>query len=266
MAVHTSRHFCYIYFMDHINFLNREVQRFNQKAFIVDDPISIPHQFNCKEDIEIAGFLTALISWGRRPAILKSANQLMALMGNKPHAFVMQAKGKELKKLEHFVYRTFNSSDLLFLVEALKDLYTNKGGLERVCQYYFKQSGTIKDTISGLRAELLQSPHLTRSEKHIANPAKGSAAKRINMFLRWMIRSDENGVDFGLWKSIPMSSLMIPLDVHSGKTARKLGLLSRKQNDWKAVEELTSTLRIFDPTDPVKYDYALFGMGVNGVM
>ncbi len=252
--------------MDIAGLLNQETKHFNHPSFIFNDPISVPHQFHQKEDIEIAGFLTALISWGRRPAILKSANRLMALMKNQPHSFVLKAADHDLKKLDQFVYRTFNSSDLLFLIDALKEIYLHKGGLEKICQQYFNESGTIKDTICGLRKELLQSPHLARSEKHLANPMKGSAAKRINMFLRWMIRKDNQGVDFGLWKNIPMSELMIPLDVHSGNTARKLGLLSRKQNDWKAVEELTAKLRQFDPADPVKYDFALFGMGVNGVM
>jgi len=191
---------------------------------------------------------------------------MLELMENQPYSFVMQAQGSDLKRFEHFVYRTFNSSDLLFLLEALRQLYATNGGLEEVCTQFYLQHGTIKDTINGLRARLLQSPHLKRSEKHLANPQKGSAAKRINMFLRWMVREDTRGVDFGLWKGIPSSALMIPLDVHSGNTARKLGLLLRKQNDWKAVEELTATLRRFDPDDPVKYDYALFGMGVNGII
>jgi len=248
-----------------ITLLNHAYNNFNQQEFIADDPISIPHAFQKKEDIEIAGFLTALISWGRRPAILKSASLLMELMGNQPYDFVMKAADGDLKKLNHFVYRTFNSSDLLFMLYALKDLYLRKGGLEGVCQKYFNQSGTTKDAICGLRTELLQSPHLARSEKHLANPMSGSAAKRINMFLRWMVRQDNSGVDFGLWRKIPSAALMMPLDVHSGRVARQLGLLHRKQNDWKAVEELTSALRKFDTEDPVKYDFALFGMGVSGM-
>jgi len=252
--------------VDILQLLNQQFHHFHQSSFIEADPISIPHLLQQKEDIEIAGFLTALISWGRRPAILKAARQMLELMENQPYSFVMQAQGSDLKRFEHFVYRTFNSSDLLFLLEALHQLYATNGGLEGVCTQLYRQHGTIKDTITGLRVRLLQSPHLKRSEKHLANPQKGSAAKRINMFLRWMVREDTRGVDFGLWKGIPSSALMIPLDVHSGNTARKLGLLLRKQNDWKAVEELTATLRRFDPDDPVKYDYALFGMGVNGVI
>lgn len=251
--------------MDLTSFLNKNVLRFNNRSFIVDDPVSIPHKFSRKEDIEIAGFLTALISWGNRRAILKSASDLMQLMENQPFEFISNAGDSDLKKLTKFYYRTFNASDLLFLVEALKHLYCEKGGMEQVACNSFNQTGTVKGMITGIREEMLKAPHLPRSEKHLANPMKGSAAKRINMFLRWMVRDDENGVDFGLWKKIPASALMIPLDLHTGRIARKLGLLQRKQDDWKAVEELTSNLRKLDPEDPVKYDYALFGIGISGI-
>lgn len=249
--------------MDLTLFLNNNVTLFNNPAFIPPDPISIPHKFSKKEDMEIAGFLTALISWGSRSAILKSASTLMELMENQPFEFIISAEDKELKRLAEFYYRTFNASDLLFLVEALKYLYVEKGGMEEVASKYFDQTGTVKGMITGLREEMLKAPHLSRSEKHLANPSKGSAAKRINMFLRWMIRKDDNGVDFGLWEKIPASALMIPLDIHTGRIARQLGLLQRKQNDWKAVEELTANLRKFDPDDPVKYDFALFGIGIS---
>ncbi len=243
-------------------FLETQVERYNRPAFIHEDPISIPHLFSHKEDTEIAGFLTALISWGRRPAILKAARTLMEHMDRAPHAFVTGYSDNDLKPLTRFVYRTFNSSDLLFLLKALRRVYVRSGGLEKICLTHYRQSGSVKGLITGLRHELLASPHLHRSEKHLAAPEKGSAAKRINMFLRWMVRHDNNGVDFGIWKEIPMSALMIPLDVHSGNTARRWHLLHRKQNDWKAVEELTGQLRKFDPEDPVKYDYALFGTGI----
>ena len=243
-------------------FLDEKVHQYNQPVFIDSDPISIPHQFNQKEDIEIAGFLTAIISWGRRTAIITSANQLMKLMDNSPYDFVINASSNELSKLSRFVYRTFNSDDLLFLINALKKIYSDKSGLEGVASYSYKNGGNIKGAITGIRDALLSNPHLKRSEKHLANPDKGSAAKRINMFLRWMVRKDEKGVDFGLWNNIPQNELMCPLDVHSGRVARKLGLLMRKQNDWKAVEELTENLKRFDPEDPVKYDFALFGLGV----
>jgi len=183
-------------------------------------------------------------------------------MDNAPYEFIIQAHDTDLKRLTCFVYRTFNSSDLLFMMEALRHLYLEQGGLENVCETWFRKTGTVKGLISGLRSELLKTSHLSRSEKHLAAPEKGSAAKRINMFLRWMVRRDDKGVDFGLWKSIHPVALMIPLDVHSGNIARRLGLLQRKQNDWKAVEELTEKLREFDPEDPVKYDFALFGTGV----
>ncbi len=248
--------------MDTKQFLERKTNEYNRLFFITDDPISIPHRFSRKEDIEISGFLTALISWGRRPAILKSAQKLMQLMDNAPYKFIVQNNDTDLKQLTGFVYRTFNSSDLLFLVEALRNIYLEKGGLETVCNDAFRETGSIKGMITGLRNELLKVSHLSRSEKHLAAPEKGSAAKRINMFLRWMVRHDNRGVDFGIWENIPPAALMIPLDVHSGNTARKLGLLQRKQNDWKAVEELTNVLRQFDPEDPVKYDFALFGTGV----
>jgi len=234
-------------------FLESKTAEYNRPAFIAEDPISIPHSFSRKEDIEISGFLTALISWGRRPAILKSAQKLMQLMDFAPYEFI---------RVTGFVYRTFNASDLLFLIEALRHLYLEQGGLEKVCETWFRKTGTVKGLISGLRSELLKTSHLSRSEKHLAAPEKGSAAKRINMFLRWMVRRDDKGVDFGIWKGISPSALMIPLDVHSGNTSRKLGLLKRKQNDWKAVEELTEKLLKFDPLDPAKYDFALFGTGV----
>ncbi len=251
--------------MDLTFFLNKNVDLFNKPEFIAHDPVSIPHKFSRKEDIEIAGFLTALISWGNRSAILKSASNLMELMENSPFEFISSSSGTELKRLTKFYYRTFNASDLLFLIEALKNLYLEKGGMEVIANENFRKTGTVKGMITGLREEILQAPHLPRSEKHLANPMKGSAAKRINMFLRWMVRDDGNGVDFGLWKGIPTSTLMIPLDIHTGRIARQLGLLKRKQNDWKAVEELTSNLRKLDPDDPIKYDFALFGIGISGI-
>lgn len=245
-----------------LTLLDQKVAQYNNPDFIKSDPISIPHMFTQKEDIEISGFLTAILSWGRRTAILKSAKQLMTLMDNSPNNFLINAGDKEFMRFEKFVYRTFNSDDCLFLITALRNIYLRSGGLETVANEAFSVNKSIQDVIVGLRNAIIQTPHLTRSEKHLANPITGSAAKRINMFLRWMIREDDCGVDFGLWKDIPQSNLMCPLDVHSGNVARKLGILTRKQNDWKAVAELTKQLRSFDPEDPVKYDFALFGMGV----
>jgi len=243
-------------------FLDSKVAFYNKVSFIKNDPISIPHQFSKKADIEIAGFLTSLISWGKRSMIIKSANQLMNLMDQSPYEFVLNAKEKELKRISGCIYRTFNSDDLLFLINGLKRIYSQEDGLEKVARDGFSKEGKVKDTIVSIRSALLETPHLKRSEKHIANPQTGSAAKRINMFLRWMVRQDNAGVDFGIWKNIPQSKLICPLDVHSGRIARKLGLLSRKQNDWKAAEELTANLRLLNPDDPICYDFALFGMGV----
>lgn len=248
--------------MDILQTLNKKVSEYNNPKFIKSDPISIPHKFSDQKDIEISGYLTSIISWGRRPAILKSANKLMDIMGHQPYNFLKTAGIKELKQLENFVYRTFNSDDCLFAIEALKNLYSNYSSMEEIANKGYSKNHDIKDVIIEIRKELLKTEHLKRSEKHFANPETGSAAKRTNMFLRWMIRQDDCGVDFGLWKKIPASSLIIPLDVHSGNTARQMGLLSRKQNDWKAAEELTIKLRDFDSSDPVKYDFALFGIGV----
>jgi len=242
--------------------LNRKVVQYNIPEFIENDPISIPHMFTKKEDIEIGGFLTAVLSWGRRTAIIKSAKQLMMLMDNSPYDFLINSGDNEFKRFESFVYRTFNPDDCLFLITALRNIYIHSGCLETIANKAFGRNNSIMDVIIGLRNAMLQTPHLARSEKHLANPQSGSAAKRINMFLRWMVRVDDCGVDFGIWRDIPQSHLMCPLDIHSGNVARKLGLLERKQNDWKAVEELTAQLRSFDKDDPVKYDFALFGMGV----
>lgn len=245
-----------------ISILNQKVLEYNTTDFIKSDPISIPHMFTVKEDIEISGFLTSIIAWGRRTAIIKSANHLIELMDMAPHDFLVGANDIEFKRFNSFVYRTFNPDDCLFLITALRNLYIVVGGLEQVATESFKKNSKMIDVIIGIRDALFETPHLHRSEKHVANPQSGSAAKRINMFLRWMVRNDNCGVDFGIWKNIPQSHLMCPLDVHSGNVARKLGLLTRKQNDWKAVEELTAKLRTYNINDPVKYDFALFGMGV----
>ena len=248
---------------DLANLLEKKSLQYNSPNFIPADPISIPHRFTKKEDIEISGFLTALISWGRRDLIIRNASNLMQLMGNQPYEFITNCGQSELKKVTGYYYRTFNSDDLLFLVNALKNVYLHEGGLERLATDGFNIQGKVIGGIMGIRHGLLKYDHLKRSEKHLANPETGSAAKRINMFFRWMVRNDNRGVDFGLWKGIPPVALMCPLDLHSGRVARMLGLLRRKQNDWKAVEELTANLRKLDPQDPVKYDFALFGLGVN---
>jgi uncharacterized protein (TIGR02757 family) len=231
-----------------------------QNGFIADDPISIPHLFSRKEDIEIASFLTATISWGQRATILKSARHLLKLLDYSPYEFTLQAGKNELRMLELFRHRTFNGTDCKFFVESLKNIYVNHGGLEKA----FNKPGNdeIKSSIMHFRDIFFSIPFPARTMKHIADPSAGASAKRINMFLRWMVRTDENGVDFGIWKSISPAQLYCPLDIHTGNVARKLGLISRKQNDWKALEELMVHLRYFDPLDPVKYDFALFGLGI----
>ncbi|MGE5425305.1 MAG: TIGR02757 family protein [Syntrophothermus sp.] len=230
-------------------------QRYNNPAFIEHDPISVPHQFSEREDIEISGFLTAIISWGTRPSIIKDALRLMKMMDHEPADFIRNATESEIRSLDSFYHRTFNGIDTIFFIRSLQNIYQNHGGLE-AC---FSGKEDLKDGIVQFRNIFLETEHLPRSEKHLADPSAGSGAKRILMFLRWMVRTDDHGVDFGLWKKIKPSRLYIPLDVHSGTAAREMGLLKRKVNDWKAVVELTSVLRKFDPEDPVKYDFALFG-------
>ncbi|MCU0461530.1 MAG: TIGR02757 family protein [Bacteroidales bacterium] len=243
-------------------FLDEKVELYNRPSFIESDPISIPHQFTEKQDIEIAGFLTATIAWGNRKMILRNANRIMELLDGSPYDFIVNHRGKDLAGMESFVHRTFNSDDLIYFVTTLKHIYRNKGGLEPVFNKH-KTADSLQPAIHKLHEIFFELPHNKNTERHLSDPFKGSAAKKINMFLRWMVRNDKRGVDLGIWKEIRPSELFIPLDLHSGNTARKLGLLKRKVNDWKAVEELTALLRKFDPDDPVKYDFALFGLGVN---
>lgn len=248
---------------DHIKeLLESKYLQFNTPDFIGTDPIQIPHGFNKKEDIEIAAFLTACLAWGSRPQIIKNAKWLMTLMDNAPHDFVTHSEKSQLRKLEKFYYRTWKSEDILFFVESLRNIYNLHGGLEKVFSAIYEESLSVKESIIGFRKIFMQAPHMKRSEKHISDVENGSAAKRLNLFLMWMIRSDSVGVHFGLWNKIPPSALYIPLDVHVARIARQLMLLIRKQNDWKAVEELMIVLRSFDPSDPVRFDFALFGLGL----
>ena len=244
-------------------FLEAKSQQFNHPDFIADDPIQVPHSFTKKEDIEICAFLTATIAWGQRKTIIKNANNMMDIMGFEPHQFVIGATKKELDSLSEFKHRTFNGIDLKFFVLSLRNIF--RDGDEHISGFEKAFSGcdTAFESINKFRAVMLETKHDQRSEKHISSPLKGSAAKRINMFLRWMNRKDSNGVDFGIWNALPASQLMVPLDVHTGNMARKLGLIKRKQNDWKALEEMMTILRKLDPEDPSKYDFALFGLGVN---
>lgn len=242
-------------------FLDEKVVLYNNPTFIDSDPIQIPHQFSIKEDIEISAFLTATIAWGNRKMIINNSKRMMDLMGNSPYDFVMTHTDSQLEKLDGFVHRTFNSLDLQTFIKALQHIYRNHEGLEMAFAKN-QQPLSMQLSIAAFKKLFFEINHQNRSTKHVSDPMQGSAAKRINMFLRWMCRKDNAGVDFGLWKSIAPESLSCPLDVHSGNVARKLGLLTRKQNDGKALAELDAALRQLDPKDPVKYDFALFGLGV----
>jgi len=242
-------------------FLDRKVIQYNNPKFIESDPIQVPHQFSKKEDIEIAAFLTATIAWGKRKMIVKNAHKMMALLGNSPYDFVLNHKDYQLEELEHFVHRTFNSIDFIYFIKALQHIYKQHKGLETIFSSY-ANADSLQPAIHHFKILFFEIEHPSRTTKHISDPLKGSAAKRINMFLRWMVRKDNAGVDFGIWKTLSPSQLSCPLDVHSGNVARKLGLLTRKQNDTKALAELDLNLRKLDANDPSKYDFALFGLGV----
>ncbi|EMQ94088.1 TIGR02757 family protein [Xanthomarina gelatinilytica] len=242
-------------------FLDVKVLEYNRPEFIESDPIQIPHLFNKKEDIEISGFLTATIAWGNRKSIINNAKRMMEYMDHSPFDFVKNHQEQDLQSLLPFVHRTFNGTDFITFVKGLQHIYNNHHGLEQVFSVANKQT-SLQAAIHHFKKVFFEIEHLPRTQKHVSDPLKNSAAKRINMFLRWMVRTDQTGVDFGIWKTLSPSQLSCPLDVHSGNVARKLGLLKRKQNDAKALRELDENLRILDATDPVKYDFALFGLGV----
>ncbi len=242
-------------------FLDEKVAQYNQPFFIESDPIQIPKLFSLKEDIEIAGFLTSTIAWGNRLSIINNAKRLMALLEQQPYDFVINSSDSDLLKLEQFVHRTFNGADCIYFIRSLKNIYINHGGLQTVFEKGFAKEGSVKSSLENFHNVFFELEG-ERSRKHVSNVVKGASAKRLNMFLRWLVRKDKNKVDFGLWNGIPQSALMLPLDVHTGNVARKLGLLKRKSNVWKAVEEVTQRLRELDKIDPIKYDFALFGLGV----
>jgi uncharacterized protein (TIGR02757 family) len=242
-------------------FLDEKVILYNNPKFIDSDPIQIPHLFTQKEDIEIAAFLTSIISWGNRTMIIRNSFKMMELFDNAPHDFILNHQEKDLKSLEGFVHRTFNYIDFQQFIKSLKHIYLQYGGLEQALSIK-DGSKTYQTAINNFKTSFFEVDHQQRTQKHISDPLKNSAAKRINMFLRWMVRNDKAGVDFGIWETHFPANLSCPLDVHSGNVARKLKLLLRKQNDWKAVSELDKKLRSLDKTDPVKYDFALFGLGV----
>lgn len=243
------------------DFLDSKVEQYNNLNFIDSDPVQIPHKFNTKEDIEIAGFLSATIAWGNRKSIINNANKMMHLLEQSPYDFVINHTDSDLEKLTTFVHRTFNGTDFITFIKGLQHIYKTYGGLEAIFAKHAEKD-SLQQAIHHFKYYFFEIEHLQRTQKHISDPLKNSAAKRINMFLRWMVRKDNAGVDFGIWNTISPASLSCPLDVHSGNVARKLGLLKRKQNDGKALLELDAALRALDNTDPVKYDFALFGLGV----
>ena len=243
------------------DFLDFKSDFYNNLTFIESDPISIPHQYDRREDIEISGLLASVISWGNRKSIITNSNKMMSLMGNAPFDFVMSHKQKDLNRLSNFVHRTFNGNDLIYFVKALKNIYVHYQGPEAVFRKN-ASADSLQSAIVAFKEAMFSLPHESRTRKHLPDPLRGSAAKRMNMFLRWMVRKDSKGVDFGIWTSLSPSQLSCPLDVHSGRVARKIGLLDRTQSDAKAVAELDKALRNLDPADPVKYDFALFGLGV----
>ena len=260
-----------------IKFLNDKVELYNQPSFIKHDPISIPHLFSKKQDIEIAGFFAAIFAWGNRTTIIQKSKELMQLMDNAPYDFCLHHTPAQLIKLSEFKHRTFNTTDLLYFIEFFKQHYSKYKSLETAFNPH-PQPHSIPSTSSG--GEGGQTPivemglkhfhnyffsleHVpARTKKHIATPERNSSCKRLNMYLRWMVRQDNKGVDFGIWKSISPSQLICPIDLHVARVARRFNILQRKQTDWQAALELTEYLRTLDPADPVKYDFALFGLGV----
>ncbi|MFI3285273.1 MAG: TIGR02757 family protein [Rikenellaceae bacterium] len=241
-------------------------ERFNNEEFIEYDPISIPHRFSSVEDIEIAGLFASTIAWGNRKAIVKSAGRMMEFMDNAPYDFIINATPSDMAVLKSYVHRTFNGADLIDFVVATRSICEEYGSLGKLVVDIYNQTQSIPKVLSQFRSRFLSCDHDTHCEKHFSSIDKGAACKRLNMYFRWMVRYDSKGVDFGLWRDIPMSALYLPLDVHSGNVARALGLLKRKQSDWKAVVEVTTALREFDSYDPIRYDFALFGAGVEGVI
>ena len=241
-------------------FLDRKVEEFNQHSFIKNDPISIPRLFTKDQDIEIAGFFAAVFSWGNRATIINKSKELMQLMDNAPYDFCLDHSPKELKRLVSFKHRTFSATDLLYFIEFFKYHYGDHKSLETA---FTKHGTTVEEMLTGFHHYFFSLEHVpARTKKHIATPERRSSCKRLNMFLRWMVRDDNKGVDFGIWKNISASQLICPIDLHVARVARRLNILKRKQTDWQAALELTQYLRTLDKNDPVKYDFALFGLGV----
>jgi len=247
-----------------VELLELKYAQHNTASFVERDPVSVPHLFSKKENIEISGFLTASIAWGQRGTIIRNALDLVRRMDNDPHDFILNAQTGDLEVFRGFKHRTFNEEDCRYFIISLGNIYREHGGLAEVFSGSYHNNGSVKEALAGFRQVFFALPHLRRTEKHVADPYTNAAAKRLNMFLRWMVRQDDAGVDFGIWDFISPEDLFLPLDIHTGTVSRSLGLLHRKQNDWKAVEEVTASLRQMDPRNPVKYDFALFGMGMHG--
>ncbi len=245
-------------------YLDEQVARFNQPGFIEDDPISIPHQFSKQQDIEIMGFWSAILAWGQRKTIINKSNELIRLMDGAPHQFITQHQEKDREHFLAFKHRTFQATDTIYFLEFLQQYYQQHDSLEQAfARHLAPGDETIEKALIGFHNDFFALPYAPqRTRKHIATPARKSTCKRLNMFLRWMVRQDDKGVDFGIWQQIKPNQLLMPLDVHVERIARRIGLLSRKQRDWRAVLELTEQLRAFNPADPVAYDFALFGLGV----
>lgn len=246
------------------DFLEGKVQQFNKPEFIPDDPVCIPHQFSLKQDREIAGFLAATLAWGQRKTIINKSKELLNYMDNAPYDFVLNHQEKDLEKLLRFKHRTFNDTDTLYFIEFFKHFYEKHMSLEHAfMRGVDEKSENLESGLVNFHRMFFSLPDFpARTRKHVATPERNSACKRINMFLRWMVRKDDNGVDFGIWEQIKPAQLICPCDLHVDKVARKLGLITRKQTDWKTALELTENLKKMDPQDPVKYDFALFGLGI----
>ena len=246
------------------DFLNKKVDEYNQPFFIVPDPICIPHLFTKKQDIEIAGFFAAIFAWGNRTTIINKSKELMMLMDNAPHEFCLHHTAADLNRLLHFKHRTFNPTDLLYFIDFFQHHYSKNESLESAFTQTLKTNDTnIENGLNGFYNYFFSLENVPkRTLKHIASPFKKASCKRLNMYLRWMVRDDKKGVDFGIWKAISPSQLIIPLDLHVARVARHFGLLNRKPTDWLAAVELTEAMKTLDKKDPAKYDFALFALGV----
>ncbi|MFB6455747.1 TIGR02757 family protein [Chitinophaga sp. Hz27] len=245
------------------DFLNAKVEQYNHPDFITHDPISIPHRFSKLQDIEIAGLFAAIFAWGNRTTVINKSKELLQMMDNAPYDYIRNHQPRERLRLMSFIHRTFNGLDLLYFVEFLQHYYTNVTSLEFAFSGHMnKDDENVENGLIGFRKVFFALEHPERTTKHISTPAKNSACKRLNMYLRWMVRRDENGVDFGLWKNISPAQLVVPMDVHVSRVAARLGLTSNIKADWKTAAALTHALKKLDPDDPAKYDFALFGLGV----